>query len=875
MAQLATLTQKGEYVEISSPYNEAVVAQLREMPGLAYDKKRNLWVGPIEAMIPLVERLEAAKLVIPDWHREQREARKEPEGLPEALYTYQREGVTKILDAWERNGAYLLADSMGLGKGLKNSTKLKTYDGWRAMGDIRVGDLLVGSDGAPTRVTGVYPQPVRPFYKLAFSDGSTIEANDEHLWTMWYHRGGKYWAPLTLTTKQLAERPKLGKLDLSKTALRLPMLSAPVQQRKKDNPIPAYLMGALLANGSLHGGITLTYGAVDFDDVKQSLPDWLVEKFRYKSETVVVACVSGHTAWLDELGLRVKSAQKFIPRDYLDTCAEDRVALFHGLMDADGSCSKTQNRLTYHSTSAQLAADVQELVEGLGGIASISSYPRVYTGKRVGEPYTMYSVRIRLPEWVPPFTVSRKLSRYNPGKNAHPARFLVSVEPIDESESTCIAVDAPDRLFATEHCILTHNTAQTLAAIQEKGFAKPLILCPAVMVHKWIDECNKWIGWPAVELGVKLPKKKGGGRLLSWPDWTLAVSSYDTFRNIWKDVDAADFLGMDEGHYLASFKSLRSKAVRGYLQRCPDAQRLILTGTPMTARPRDLWNVLDILYPGRFGSAWRFQKRYCAGHDSVIEGLDKSVWVADGRSNLEELGARLRAGLMLRRVASEVLELPQFRRTVIPVPLSAKQQSKLALATAMSATPDHVGSLLSAIEEHKVKAAIEMAEDLVQNGKSPLLFTLRKETARQLGEALSCPVVTGDVDAGDRQAILASSQVGVATIYSITTGIDLTHFDCAIFVGLDWVPSTLLQAEARLVRIGQENNVTFYYLIGMGTLDEAVKSKVIERLDDFATVVGDSPDEKRAASDLRGGKTPKERLQDLFQEILARHGGNL
>lgn len=419
------------------------------------------------------------------------------------------------------------------------------------------------------------------------------------------------------------------------------------------------------------------------------------------------------------------------------------------------------------------------------------------------------------------------------------------------------------------------KTIQALAAIAEGAEGAVLVLCPAVMVHKWADEAQKWFGLPSALLGEKLKKKEGGGRRVSWTG--LGICSYDTFRSIHVQTDLARVVIMDEGHYLSNVKALRSKAVRAYLASCERAfglapRKVILTGTPMTARPKDLWNLLDILYPGRFGREFNFQKRYAAGHHELIPNTEKSVWVADGRSNLDELSKRLKeGGLMLRRVASEVLDLPKFVRSVIPVEMPAKARAALLRATHAMNEPASVGAVLSHIEEYKIKAAIELADDLIAQGKKPLLFTLRKETARILAEALKCPCVTGDVPAGDRAALLRTDEKGVATIYSVTTGIDLTHFDCGIFVGLDWVPSTLLQAEARLVRIGQEASVMFYYLIGMDTLDEAVKSTVIERLGSFAEVVGDSPDEKRAASDLKGGKTDEEILGSLYASIMARY----
>jgi len=165
-----------------------------------------------------------------------------------------------------------------------------------------------------------------------------------------------------------------------------------------------------------------------------------------------------------------------------------------------------------------------------------------------------------------------------------------------------------------------------------------------------------------------------------------------------------------------------------------------------------------------------------------------------------------------------------------------------------------VSSLLSNVEAYKVDAAVSLARDVIASGGRPLLLTTRKATAAALGEALQCPVVDGDTPPQERQAILAAAPCGAATMYSVTTGIDLVGYDHVIFTGLDWIPATLLQAEARAHRIGQLRHVHVHYLIGMGTLDEIVRERVIDRLGMFEAVIGGAEgDEAAMAQDLGGG----------------------
>jgi superfamily II DNA or RNA helicase len=175
--------------------------------------------------------------------------------------------------------------------------------------------------------------------------------------------------------------------------------------------------------------------------------------------------------------------------------------------------------------------------------------------------------------------------------------------------------------------------------------------------------------------------------------------------------------------------------------------------------------------------------------------------------------------------------------------------------------------MLSATEAHKVQPAIDLARDVLASGHRPLILTTRRETADAIGLALNCPVGHGDTSPDKRRDVLLSGDgAAVSTIFAVTTGIDLVEFDTVIFVGLDWVPSRILQAEARAHRIGQLRSVTVYFLIGRGTIDEVVRERVIERLDVFSIIVGGGRgDEAELSDDLQG-----ESEDDLIASIVRR-----
>ena len=86
----------------------------------------------------------------------------------------------------------------------------------------------------------------------------------------------------------------------------------------------------------------------------------------------------------------------------------------------------------------------------------------------------------------------------------------------------------------------------------------------------------------------------------------------------------------------------------------------LLTGTPLTNRPRDLFVLLQLVGHPLGRSFLSFARRYCAAEKTQYG------WKTDGASNLEELTVQLH-GVMLRRSKDQVLALPPKLRTWLPV----------------------------------------------------------------------------------------------------------------------------------------------------------------------------------------------------------------
>ncbi|MGO4456219.1 PhoH family protein [Streptomyces sp. M-16] len=353
-------------------------------------------------------------------------------------------------------------------------TKILTPDGWRAVGDLQVGDLVVGSNGEPTPVLGVYPQGEKDIYRVTAQDGSWTLCCGEHLWTVRTRddkRRDKPWR--VLETQEM-----IGNLRAAHARrYELPMLTAPVAFPEREVPMDPYALGLLLGDGCITGTAAPSFSTEDEELVEalQSAlpgvtarhrggPDYVLNRVKSPGDVVTLENpVTGVMRELDLLGSR--SHSKHVPDDYLFNTEEVRLAVLQGLLDSDGGPVTQRDRtcrIQYSTTSIVLRDDVIALVQSLGGVAYTRR--RTAEGRKQGTAlgahrYDSHVVDIRLPEGIEPFRLPRKRDTYHAfGGGGRPMRFIDSIEPAGREEAVCIQVAAEDSLYVTQDYLLTHNT---------------------------------------------------------------------------------------------------------------------------------------------------------------------------------------------------------------------------------------------------------------------------------------------------------------------------------------------------------------------------------------------------------------------------------
>jgi phosphate starvation-inducible protein PhoH and related proteins len=379
------------------------------------------------------------------------------------------------------------------------ATPVLTPDGFRPIGSLTVGDLVIGSDGRPTSVIGVYPQGEKDIYRLTAQDGASTLCSGDHLWAVATRddrrRGQQRWV---LTAREMTGNLRAGHYY----RYELPLPSGPVRFPHREGPIDPYALGLLLGDGCLIGSATPSFATGDRElahELKRLLPGSEARPMggpgyhpgRIASPVDVLTLASPVIAAARLLGLQgTRSTTKFVPELYLYNSHQVRLAVLQGLLDTDGGPVSQQNRtcgVQYSTTSARLRDDVIYLVRSLGGIAYHRTRPAA--GRAPGPAqerpghhrHDVHIVDIRLPAGIEPFRLTRKRDAYDAaGGSGRPMRFIESIEPAGTAEAVCIAVAAEDSLYTTEDFLLTHNTlndsfiildeAQNTSAEQMKMF---------------------------------------------------------------------------------------------------------------------------------------------------------------------------------------------------------------------------------------------------------------------------------------------------------------------------------------------------------------------------------------------------------------------
>jgi len=381
------------------------------------------------------------------------------------------------------------------------------------------------------------------------------------------------------------------------------------------------------------------------------------------------------------------------------------------------------------------------------------------------------------------------------------------------------------------------KTIEALQWLKENPKIRPAIVVgPASAKWVWEMEASLKFGMRSEILSGQTPPKKGTKLLGKHPILILNYEILQYWTKYLKKLKPQVLL-LDECHYIKNNSAARTKAVKRLLKKIPHI--IGISGTPLTNRPAELWNIISLIRPDIFDSRFTFHWRHCK--PEYIAGK----WVYKGAANLKELHRKLNKYMMIRRLKKDVLpELPAKTRQVIPLQVNLDEYNeaknnfigwlnKQSAAKVQSARKAKIlvqmGYLKRLAAEAKMDGVLNWVDNFLEESSGKIvLFCTHKKIIQQINERYKkiSVVFDGGTPKHKRKLVVKKFQtdkktrIFIGNIKAAGVVITLTAASTLAFVELDWVPGHHTQAEDRIHRIGQTNAAMIYYFVAKGTIEE-------------------------------------------------------
>jgi len=447
----------------------------------------------------------------------------------------------------------------------------------------------------------------------------------------------------------------------------------------------------------------------------------------------------------------------------------------------------------------------------------------------------------------------------------------VSVQLREYQKETIVkALDHEGRLLIANDM----GTGKTLCAIAIARMLKVtrvLVVAPLAVASVWKRELAAY--WPdafycdAIE-GTIADRAEGvllDGDMMEKDGWMpfFVVTGYESY---WRDPLRKvlrnfkfDLIIFDEGHRIKSRTAKTSRFAHALAQEVP--HRLVLSATPMTKGPEDLFSLFKVINPEVFGTRYQeFEWEY------LIKGGWQGKQVV-GYRNREKLEGLLHEW-STRITKEEALDLPEEQPVEIAVPMGDKArgiynrlvESAISEVTSLKG---ETGTALSRvvitnilrlkqitsgfikleddrvvdIDDSKLKVLRGLLEDMPQ--RVVVFAHFRRDIDRireDLEDKRDVWVLDGRTKPSQRADNIeewehSTGGVLVCQIAVSSLGIDLTAASTAIYYSVDYNLTSWIQCHGRLHRHGQTNKVTNYYLITERSIDRKVYRSLANKED--------------------------------------------
>ncbi len=369
---------------------------------------------------------------------------------------------------------------------------------------------------------------------------------------------------------------------------------------------------------------------------------------------------------------------------------------------------------------------------------------------------------------------------------------------------------------------------------------KTLVICPNSIKLTWSDEITKWIDKTCSVINAK-------DKELDFSK-DITIINYDIVKKYLSELQAQDFdcIVLDESVFIKSTKSQRSKAVK----RLNIPKKILLSGTPITNSPMDIWNQLNYLDPLTWNNWLHFRNQYITGYTHPRF----HYFVTTGTRNIGELSEKIKPFVHRKRKEEILQDLPAkiYNKILINVDGEYAKQYDLAMKSFKDFLSEYteltkveirkrlrgeaftkVQLLKQICSEYKVQGNVikSVVENIFENNPDDkiVIFSQYRKTVEDLRKQLKGSVTLhGGMDTDKRKESVDALQndpktkIFIATIQAGGMGLTLTRASHVIFVDLPWSPAEKEQAEDRCHRLGTHKPVNIFYIMCQKTIDEVI-----------------------------------------------------
>ena len=406
------------------------------------------------------------------------------------------------------------------------------------------------------------------------------------------------------------------------------------------------------------------------------------------------------------------------------------------------------------------------------------------------------------------------------------------------------------------------KTLETLATLERLPQGSILVISPKMATGVWKYEAHKWLNWDSVRITGEFNKDerkaireefdRGNTRILIIN--SAMIEEIQAWRSVWK------YIVVDEAHLLGL---LNPKSKTFELMCKFHYERIfVLTGTPVRKGPQDLWTLLHLVNQRKFPNYWSFVYKYChvnktrfgteilsrPKHPSAFNEMIYKYMIRRKKQDvLKDLPDKIRQTYMISALEGQQAEVyRQMQEDMIAeIPNSddllvaqtkmtqVLRLQQLLVCPRILGVPED-GVALNTLVEYLIPQEFEQKRAVVIATPFRQAIPFVSAAIKQTIDDVHVEVIHGKIEETAQevaQRFQEHKSHRKVLIYTIKSGASWTAHTAStgFMLGYDWSAINNLQAEDRIHRLGQLDNVIWKYLLHEGTVDETVMARLDER----------------------------------------------